>query len=194
MAEKIDEEEKIHLDSSSLHPSFESILLDKKSVLKQDDVQVRPLPDPLVCTAREYCEHHVFPTLLPAMQEMLIEAKENKVFEKRRTKFNACDYLTNYLYSHNPKFSNRDGVKLEDIPFVQKILAENPRPPIPSSLLLSDDEAATIIQAHYKGYKVRKHPEVQELRQYQKEMREEDCEINFKVADLWKKYSMEDVQ
>ena len=85
MAEKIDEEEKIHLDSSSLHPSFESILLDKKSVLKQDNVQVRPLPDPLVCTAREYCEHHVFPTLLPAMQEMLIEAKENKVFEVCKT-------------------------------------------------------------------------------------------------------------
>ena len=178
-------------DAAMAHPgTFGYVLLDKKPVIEQSLEYETPIPDPLKCSPREYCEFYIFPILLPALEKMLIEAKANKVFEKRRTKFNACDFLTSYLYRHNPNFNDRDGIELEEIPFVQQILAVHPRPPIPLSLLLSDDEAATIIQAHYKGYKVRKEPEVQELREYQREMREEECEINFKVEDFWHKHSI----
>ncbi|CAB3986040.1 IQ domain-containing K-like [Paramuricea clavata] len=178
-------------DAAIAHPAtFGYILLDKKPVVEENVECEIPIPDPLKCSPREYCEFYIFPLLLPALEKMLIEAKANKVFEKRRTKFNACDFLTSYLYSHNPNFNDREGIELEEIPFVQEILAINPRPPIPLSLLLSDDDAATIIQSFYKGYKVRKEPEVQELRQYQRDMREEECEINFKVEDFWRKHSM----
>ncbi|XP_028395109.1 IQ domain-containing protein K-like [Dendronephthya gigantea] len=178
-------------DAAIAHPAtFGYVLLDKVPVVEESVKCECPTPDPLKCTPREYCEYYIFPILLPALEEMLIEAKANKVFEKRRTKFNACDFLTSYLFSHNPKYNDREGIALEKIPFVQEILAVSPRPPIPLSLLLSDDEAATIIQAFYKGYKVRKEPDVQELRQYQREMREEECEINFRVEDFWRKHSI----
>ncbi|XP_068672681.1 IQ domain-containing protein K-like [Montipora foliosa] len=178
-------------DPAVNHPAtFGYVLLDRKPAPSKQDSP--PLPDPKECRPREYLEAYVFPVLLPAIEQMLIAAKENKVFERRRTKFNACDFLTEYLFRNNPRFRDRSHVLLEDIPFVQEILAENPRPPLPLSLLLSDEEAAIIIQSFYRGYLVRKQPEVQELREYQREMRSEAVDIFYKVEDFWKKHPIED--
>lgn len=179
-------------DASINHPAtFGYVLLDRKPVAppKQESV---PLPHPKECSPREYLDAYMFPVLLPAIEQMLVAAKENKVFERRRTKFNACDFLTEFLFRNNPRYKDRSNVVLEDIPFVQTILAENPRPPLPLSLLLSDEEAAIIIQSFFRGYLVRKHPEVQELREYQKEMRNEAVDIFLKVEDFWKKHPVED--
>ncbi|XP_074638130.1 IQ domain-containing protein K-like [Acropora palmata] len=181
----------LEFDPSVNHPAtFGHVLLDRKPAPPKQESP--PLPHPKECSPREYLEAYVFPVLLPALEQMLIAAKENKVFERRRTKFNACDFLTEYLFRNNPKFRDRAHIPLEDIPFVQAILAENPRPPLPLSLLLSDEQAAIIIQSFYRGYLVRKQPEVQELREYQREMRSESVDIFYKVEDFWKKHAIED--
>ena len=69
-------------DSAVAHPStFGYVLLNKIPVVEESIKYERPIPDPLKCTPREYCEFYIFPILLPALEEMLIEAKANKVFE-----------------------------------------------------------------------------------------------------------------
>ncbi|XP_023666479.1 IQ domain-containing protein K isoform X3 [Paramormyrops kingsleyae] len=106
-----------------------------------------------------YLESTIFPVLLPGLEALLIEAQKEHCLERKRAKFNACDFLTEWLY--------------------------NPRPPIPLSLLLSDAEAALLIQSHWRGYKVRRRPDVQELRQWQRELRAESRGIMETLREFW---------
>ncbi|KAM7091222.1 IQ domain-containing protein K isoform 9-T10 [Ciconia maguari] len=122
-------------------------------------------PDPKICSPREYLEYYIFPVLLPGMAELLHRAKEEKCFERKRTKFIACDFLTEWLY--------------------------NPRPPIPLSLLLSEEEASIVIQSFWRGYRVRCDSEIQELRQWQKQLRE-DKNIIKTVKEFWTKQEAKD--
>uniref|UniRef100_A0A3B4YF45 IQ motif containing K n=1 Tax=Seriola lalandi dorsalis TaxID=1841481 RepID=A0A3B4YF45_SERLL len=77
---------------------------------------------------------------------------------RKMTTFNPCDFLTEWLY--------------------------NPRRPIPLFLLLSEDQAALLIQAFWRGYKIRARPDVQELRQWQKKLRE-NHNIAKTVEQFW---------
>uniref|UniRef100_A0A803XZU5 IQ motif containing K n=1 Tax=Meleagris gallopavo TaxID=9103 RepID=A0A803XZU5_MELGA len=107
---------------------------------------------------QEYLEYYIFPVLLPGMTELLHQAKKEKCFERKRTKFIACDFLTEWLY--------------------------NPREPLPLSFFLSEEEASVIIQAFWRGYRVRCDREVQELRQWQKQLRDEKI-IFQRVEEFW---------
>lgn len=118
---------------------------------------------------RDYLSSEVFPTMIPALNQMLRVAKVTE----RRKRFNPLDYLAEYLYRNNPRHSDRQGIKLEDIPFVQEEWKINPRPPLPLSATLSEPEAAIIIQACVRGFIVRCRPEVQQFRQWQKGFRKE---------------------
>ncbi|CAH1794796.1 unnamed protein product [Owenia fusiformis] len=143
-------------------------------------------PDKDTCPPREYLEHYIFPYLLPGMELMLAEAKREKCFERRRTKFNALDFLTEHLYKNNPKCkAERKDETLLDIPFVKEWLKDHPRAPLPLSLLWTDEEAAVVVQAGWRGYLVRKDEKVQELRQWQRQWRDENTSIQSKVDQFW---------
>ncbi|KAF6124877.1 IQ motif containing K [Phyllostomus discolor] len=116
--------------------------------------------DPKTCSPKEYLETFIFPILLPGIASLLHQAKKEKCFERKRTKFIACDFLTEWLY--------------------------NPRPPIPLSLQLTEEEAALTIQSFWRAYLVRCDPEIQELRQWQKKLRE-DKHIRERVKIFWAK-------
>ncbi|KAM5199202.1 IQ domain-containing protein K isoform 6-T8 [Hipposideros larvatus] len=86
---------------------------------------------------------------------------------RKRTKFIACDFLTEWLY--------------------------NPRPPVPLSLLLTEVEAVLRIQAFWRAYLVRCDAEIQELRQWQKKLREEQ-HIRQQVRIFWAKQEQKALQ
>ncbi|XP_064376385.1 IQ domain-containing protein K isoform X2 [Dromaius novaehollandiae] len=143
-------------------------------------------PDPKTCSPREYLEYYIFPILLPGMAELLHQAKKEKCFERKRTKFIACDFLTEWLYNQNPKRKDESFTEFFSIPFVSDWLKDHPRPPIPLSLLLSEEEASKVIQSFWRGYRVRCDPEVQELREWQKQLRE-DKNVIKNLKEFWMK-------
>ncbi|XP_061425901.1 IQ domain-containing protein K isoform X3 [Lethenteron reissneri] len=145
-----------------------------------------PTPiDPKTCNPREYLEHFIFPVLLPGLAELLSQARLHRCFERKKTKFFPCDFLAEWLYNKNPARCQEQPTEVLEIPFVKEWLRDHPRPPLPLSLLLTEEQAAIIIQAFYRGYLVRREPEVQELRQWQRELREESRDIRLRVADFW---------
>uniref|UniRef100_A0A8C5V1T4 IQ motif containing K n=1 Tax=Microcebus murinus TaxID=30608 RepID=A0A8C5V1T4_MICMU len=142
--------------------------------------------DPKTCPPKAYLETFIFPVLLPGMASLLHQAKKEKCFERKRTKFIACDFLTEWLYNQNPKRIGEPFTEFFSIPFVKEWLKDHPRPPIPLSLLLTEEQATLLIQSFWRAYLVRCDPEIQELRQWQKKL-SEDKHIRQRVQTFWTK-------
>ncbi|NXN16242.1 IQCK protein, partial [Indicator maculatus] len=143
-------------------------------------------PDSKTCSPGEYLEYFIFPVLLPGMAELLHRAKKEKCFKRKRTKFIACDFLTEWLYNKNPKRKDESFTEFFSIPFVRDWLKDHPRPPTPLSLRLSEEAASIVIQSFWRGYRVRCGSEIQELRQWQKQLREVK-NITKVVEEFWAK-------
>lgn len=146
-------------------------------------------PDPNTSTPKNYLEYYVLPVLLPGLAKMLIEAKREYCFVRKTFRFNGCDFLTEYLYKHNPSKlkdqPERANTRLDDIEFVKRLRETRPRKPLPLSLRLSEDKAATKIQAFCRGHLTRSDPKIAELRQWQKDRREEKQGTRDKVQEFW---------
>ncbi|KAL8622619.1 hypothetical protein ACOMHN_009253 [Nucella lapillus] len=159
------------LDQSVGHPACASYWMSDEST-RSEDVPESP-PVKKTCSNREFLEHYVWPCLLPGLEKALVEATRQGCFGLKKVPFNSLDFLTEYLYNHNPMFAKdqRPQLPLLEIPFVKDWLALHPRPPQPVSLSWTEDETATKIQSAWRGYLVRRDPEVQELRKWQEEWR-----------------------
>uniref|UniRef100_A0A8C5ITY6 IQ motif containing K n=1 Tax=Junco hyemalis TaxID=40217 RepID=A0A8C5ITY6_JUNHY len=159
-----------------------------------DDPQLKQDPESkeesalLFCSGspREFLEFYIFPVLLPGLAALLHEVEKEKCLEEKRTKFIPTDFLTEWLYNNNPKRKDESFTELFSIPFVKDWLKDHPRPPVPLSLLLSKEEASILIQSFWRGYRVRCDSEIQELRKWQKKLREERY-IRDVVRKFWAK-------
>ncbi|XP_064415209.1 IQ domain-containing protein K isoform X3 [Latimeria chalumnae] len=104
------------------------------------------------------------------------------------------------VLSKNVKREGEPFTEFFEIPFVMEWLKDHPRPPIPLSLLISEEEAALLIQAFWRAYRVRCDPEIQELRVWQKQLRDEKRGMKKKLLEFWAKQQakvgckMEDVE
>jgi hypothetical protein len=204
----IDDTTQIRFDTRISHPACINYALtsidnnvDKQTILTTTNHSCSSMTNSCKdLPAVKYLEQCVYPVLLNGIEQLLKEAEKRKCFEHKRNAFNALDYLTRYLYFRNPcridaittssEPSLSDSQQaLEDIPFVRQHFEKYPRAPLPKSLLWSDDEAAVIIQAFYRGYRVRKNPEVQELRQWQQEWRESNRNIHDVVDEFWRQHA-----
>ncbi|KAL3310491.1 hypothetical protein Ciccas_010949 [Cichlidogyrus casuarinus] len=124
----------------------------------------------------KFLHESIYPVLGPILEDMLRDAKRLK---KKRFGFNGLDHLTLSLYKNNPRQANKREVNtLGDIPWVSEYWAKHPRPVLPLSLQLTDDQAATIVQSFWRGQLVRRRPDVVELREWQKNWRQLNCGKN----------------
>ncbi|BFZ18146.1 hypothetical protein BsWGS_21184 [Bradybaena similaris] len=173
-------------DSAVSHPSCVGYSFASKPAIVDRLPPPMP-PNRFICSPTEYLNYYVFPWLLPALEAMMKEAKMEKCFERKRTKFNACDFITEYLYTHNPNAGQevRKDMQFCDIPFVKQWLTDHPRPPLPKSLIWTEEEAAVVIQSFWRGYLVRRLPDVQELRLWQREWRQENLDSHRLVTEFW---------
>ena len=108
-----------------------------------------------------------------SLLELIKNARSEKAFIRKNTRFDPIDFLAEQFYNRNPKRveEKESQVALQDIPFVKKSLAEKPRKEKPLCQRLSDDEATLIIQRYYRGYRARSSDDIQELRKWQADYR-----------------------
>ncbi|KAF7388829.1 hypothetical protein HZH66_009966 [Vespula vulgaris] len=132
-----------------------------------------------------YLNRKIFPLLLPAMENMLVEARRWDALRIQKCRFNGIDYLAETLWNLNPKYPKR-AIKWHtvfEIPQFKLLLRLHPRPIFPLSWLLTKDEAALYIQRYVRGWLVRKRDYVQEMRQFWKALAEEKANITETLMD-----------
>nr|XP_034180856.1 IQ domain-containing protein K-like isoform X1 [Osmia lignaria] len=119
-----------------------------------------------------YLEQRIFHLLLPAIEETLIEASKWNALRVQKCRFNGLDYIAELLWNRNPRRSKIYSPMLNvfEIPPFKEYLLKHPRPYYPKSWLWSEEEAALHMQRYVRGWLVRKREDVQEMRQFWKDI------------------------
>ncbi|XP_014788355.1 IQ domain-containing protein K [Octopus bimaculoides] len=179
-------------DPATSHPACVGyVLIDipKKHVKPKCD----EAPDPKTCEPSEYLQYYIFPLLVPALTEVLRQAKLENCFVRKKTKFNCADFLTEYLYKNNPNYNDRQDITLWDIPFVKEWLKDHEKffDYLISTPLLSlfsvTSMLIALLNSHTPLRLVRCQPEIQELRRWQWDWKEENRGIRLQVNEFWNK-------
>ncbi|KAK1129680.1 hypothetical protein K0M31_019396 [Melipona bicolor] len=119
-----------------------------------------------------YLDRNIFGLLIPALEETLIEASKRNVLRVQKCCFNGLDNIAEILWNRNPRRSKiySPSLNVFDIPLFKEYLHSHPRSYFPKSWLWSEDEAALHIQRFIRGWLVRKRVDVQEMRQFWKDI------------------------
>ncbi|CAG7833817.1 unnamed protein product [Allacma fusca] len=127
------------------------------------------VPDMRTCNSKDYLDYYILPQILPAIQALIIFLRQKRIFQCRVSTFNPLDYISEYLYNNNDYFHPErieSPTPLFETNFARAWLEKYPRPPAPNWLHLSKETATLKIQRLFRGYLVRKRPDVQEVRQF----------------------------
>ncbi|XP_067001213.2 IQ domain-containing protein K [Anabrus simplex] len=122
----------------------------------------------------QYLDRQIMPLLLPAIEDTLQQAIKWECLQLQKCRFNGIDNIVENLWNKNPIYPQRaeNWTTLYEIPMVKTSLALKPRPIFPKSWIWTRDEAASVIQAAVRSFLLRCQPEVQEMRQFWKAMRQ----------------------
>merc|ERR1739838_1282280 len=76
----------------------------------------------------------------------IFQAEREKCFERKRTKFNACDFLTEWLYNRNPKHPERmeSPQSILEIPFCRESARSLASIPTPLRRTSGDDHSVSL--------------------------------------------------
>ncbi|XP_031773143.1 IQ domain-containing protein K-like [Apis florea] len=119
-----------------------------------------------------YLDQTIFCLLIPALEETLMEASKQNILRVQKCRFNGLDHIAEILWNRNPRRSKTFSPPLNvfQIPSFKNYLRLNPRPYYPKSWLWSEDKAALYIQRYVRGWLVRKRTDIQEMRQFWKDI------------------------
>uniref|UniRef100_A0A3Q2ZKZ1 IQ motif containing K n=1 Tax=Hippocampus comes TaxID=109280 RepID=A0A3Q2ZKZ1_HIPCM len=117
-----------------------------------------------------YMEEKLFPVLVPALEAVLKEAERQGCLQVCSLHL-TIGFFANVEF-HNPRRQGQPPRQFNNIPFVRAWLS------------MHDEQAALIIQSFWRGYKVRAQPHVQELRQWQMNLRV-TRDIPKAVSEFW---------
>ncbi|XP_057651246.1 IQ domain-containing protein K-like [Diorhabda carinulata] len=132
-------------------------------------------------------EKLIYPTLQNFLIKLLHKAIENDCCFKPKTSFNGIDFLSECLYNSNPKYPGRSNPwkGVFDLNWVVEYLQIKPRPYFPLSCLMSRSTAVRYIQAHLRGYWVRRRADLQEIRSFWKNIKfNRDSETNASMVAM----------
>lgn len=80
---RIDDDRLLQFDSAVSHPACFGYTIERFEERGEEMAKPTTPLDRRTCTEREFLEHLVFPTLMPALEKMLAEAQRNKCCEVR---------------------------------------------------------------------------------------------------------------
>ncbi|GAV03069.1 hypothetical protein RvY_13551 [Ramazzottius varieornatus] len=99
--------------------------------------------------------------------------------------FCPLDHIAKHLWKNNPRHPERLGMDDQEIPMFKEYFDHFPRPQPALYLMYTNEQAALVIQKHWKGTLTRRRPEIRALRKHIAAARIQYCDPRKLVEDLW---------
>ncbi|BES89438.1 Hypothetical protein motif containing K [Nesidiocoris tenuis] len=135
----------------------------------------------------DYLRKNLFPILMRALEATLHKATGLQLLRRERTGYDPVDTMSELMWNTNPKFPQRakDYRRIFEIEHFADWLRKHPRPGFPRHFFWTRAQCALCIQRNFRGYLVRRRPDVQQVREFwkvlkgQKSAPENDPELTF---------------
>ncbi|KAK9882047.1 hypothetical protein WA026_018898 [Henosepilachna vigintioctopunctata] len=123
-----------------------------------------------------YLDSDIISLLKDAFLSVLQETEKQNCLDRRRSSYDPIDHFAQFLWAHNTRYPDRIDKynNIHDMEWVQKYLRQNPRSFFPFHLVWNENFAAIKIQSYMRGYWVRKQENIQEVRKFWKQLKDEN--------------------